>query len=66
VALIQAGDLTFTMDQQGWWRGYIAVMQLVHNIRYGLLQANYYLTGPIIVDKSNADDVASLAEAGVR
>lgn len=66
VEAIQAGDLTFTMDQQGYWRGYIAVLQLVHNIRYGLLQANYYLTGPIIVDQSNADEVASLAEAGVR
>ena len=66
VEAIQAGDLTFTMDQQGYWRGYIAVLQLVHNVRYGLVQANYFLTGPIIVDKSSADDVASLAEAGVR
>ncbi len=66
VADIQKGDLTFTMDQQGYWRGYISVLELVHYIRYGLVQANYFLTGPTIVDKSNADKVASLAAAGVR
>ncbi len=66
VSMIQAGDLDFTMDQQGWWRGYISVLELVHYIRYGLIQANYFLTGPQIVDSSNADAVAKLAEAGVR
>ena len=66
VKIIQDGDLTFTIDQQGYWRGYISVLQLVHYVRYGLVQANYYLTGPILVDASNADQVASLAEAGVR
>ena len=64
--LIQDGELTFTMDQQGYWRGYISVMELVHYIRYGLVQANYFLTGPILVDTSNADSVAGLAAAGVR
>ena len=66
VALIQSGDLTFTVDQQGYWRGYISVLELVHYIRYGLVQANYFLTGPTIVDKTNADQVAALAAAGVR
>jgi simple sugar transport system substrate-binding protein len=66
VAMIQSGDLDFTMDQQGWWRGYISVLEMVHYIRYGLIQANYFLTGPQIVDKSNADAVAGLAATGVR
>jgi simple sugar transport system substrate-binding protein len=66
VAMIQAGDLDFTMDQQGWWRGYISVLEMVHYIRYGLVQSNYFLTGPQIVDASNADDVARLAAEGVR
>lgn len=66
VAMIQAGDLDFTMDQQGWWRGYISVMELVHYVRYGLVQSNYFLTGPQIVDADNADAVAGLAEQGVR
>ena len=66
VGMIQKGDLDFTMDQQGWWRGYISVLELVHYIRYGLIQSNYFLTGPQIVDKSNADAVAGLAAAGAR
>lgn len=66
VAMIQKGDLDFTMDQQGWWRGYISVLELVHYVRYGLVQANYFLSGPTIVDKTNADAVAGLATAGVR
>ena len=66
VIKIQKGDLDFTMDQQGWWRGYISVLELVHYIRYGLIQSNFFLTGPQIVDKANADAVAGLAAAGVR
>jgi len=66
VGMIQKGDLDFTMDQQGWWRGYISVLEMVHYVRYGLIQSNYFLTGPQIVDKANADAVASLAENGVR
>ncbi len=66
IKLVQDDRLTFTMDQQGYWRGYIAVLEMVHYVRYGLVQANYFLTGPILVDKSNADSVAALAAAGVR
>ena len=66
ISMIQKGDLDFTMDQQGWWRGYISVMELTHYIRYGLIQSNYFLTGPQIVDKANADAVAGLAAQGVR
>ncbi len=66
ISLIQKGELDFTMDQQGWWRGYISVMELTHYIRYGLVQSNYFLTGPQIVDKANADAVAGLAQQGVR
>src|ERR1035437_2817893 len=66
ISMIQKGDLDFTMDQQGWWRGYISVMELTHYIRYGLIQSNYFLTGPQIVDKANADAVAGIAAQGVR
>ncbi|MER5704077.1 substrate-binding domain-containing protein [Micromonospora sp. NPDC002296] len=66
VSMIQKGDLDFTMDQQGWWRGYMSVLELVHYVRYRLVQSNYFLTGPAIVDKTNADSVAGLVSAGVR
>ena len=35
-------------------------------IKYGLTQANYFLTGPTIVDSSNVEQVAKLVEAGYR
>lgn len=66
VTMIQQNKLDFTMDQQGWWRGYMSVLELVHYIRYHLVQSNYFLTGPQIVDSSNAPQVASLVQAGVR
>jgi len=42
------------------------VLLLTHYIKYGLLEANYFLTGPTVVDKSNIDQVAKLVTAGYR
>ena len=63
---IRDGRQAFTIDQQQFWRGYMPVMLLVHHIKYGLLQANYFLTGPTIVDVSNVEQVAALVEQGYR
>jgi len=63
---IRDGRQAFTIDQQQFWRGYMPVVLLTHNIKYGLLQANYFLTGPTIVDASNVEQVASMVEAGYR
>jgi simple sugar transport system substrate-binding protein len=63
---IKAGTVAFTIDQQAWWRGYIPVQQVVHAIRYGLIQSNYFLTGPSLVDSANIDQVTALVEAGYR
>jgi len=63
---IKAGEMLFTVDQQPFWRGYIPVLEITHNIRYGLQQANYFLSGPSIVDAKNIDQVLRLAHTGVR
>jgi simple sugar transport system substrate-binding protein len=63
---IAKGGTLFTIDQQPFWRGYIAVLELVHYIRYGLVQANYFLSGPVTVDKTNVKQVIGLAEKGLR
>ena len=60
---IQDGRQAFTIDQQQFWRGYMPVLLLTHYIKYGLVEANYFLTGPTIVDKSNVDQVAKLVTA---
>ena len=63
---VRDGGMMFAIDQQPFWRGYIPVLQIVHNIRYGLTQANYFLSGPSIIDASNVEQVIELAEQGYR
>lgn len=63
---IKAGEMLFTVDQQPFWRGYIPILEITHNIRYGLQQANYFLSGPTIIDKGNVEQVLELAKQGVR
>ena len=63
---IRDGRQAFTIDQQQFWRGYMPVLLLTHYVKYGLLEGNYFLTGPTIVDASNVDQVATLVEQGYR
>jgi len=63
---VQDGRQAFTIDQQQFWRGYMPVLLLTHYLKYGLIEANYFLTGPTIVDKNNIAQVAKLVTAGYR
>jgi simple sugar transport system substrate-binding protein len=63
---IKDGRQAFTIDQQQFWRGYMPVLLLTHYLKYGLVEANYFLTGPTVVDKSNIDQVAKLVTGGYR
>jgi simple sugar transport system substrate-binding protein len=66
VAAIKSGEQSFTIDQQQYWRGYMPVLLMTHYLKYGLIQANSFLTGPAIIDKSNIDQVAKLVSEGYR
>lgn len=66
LAAIRDGRQAFTIDQQQFWRGYMPVVLLTHNIKYGLQQGNYFLTGPTIVDKDSVEKVAAMVEKGYR
>ena len=63
---IQDGRQAFTIDQQQFWRGYMPILLLTHYLKYGLIEGNYFLTGPTVVDKSNIEQVAKLVTAGFR
>jgi simple sugar transport system substrate-binding protein len=63
---IKDGQQAFTVDQQQFWRGYMPVLLLTHYLKYGLIEANYFLTGPTVVDASNVDRVAALVKQGYR
>jgi simple sugar transport system substrate-binding protein len=68
LAAIQAGDVLFTVDQQQYLQGFLPVILMFlqatnANTAGGGLPI---LTGPGFVDASNADQVATLVEAGTR
>ncbi|WP_245199700.1 MULTISPECIES: substrate-binding domain-containing protein [Micrococcaceae] len=65
---VSDGSVLFTVDQQPWLQGYGAVDALWQNKRGGFKigGGQSVLTGPAIVDKSNAADVLKFAEQGIR
>ncbi len=62
------GKVIFTVDQQPWLQGYMSVDALWQNKLGGfkLGGGKPVLTGPAIVDKSNASDVLKFAQQGIR
>ncbi|MGA1556496.1 MAG: substrate-binding domain-containing protein [Ilumatobacteraceae bacterium] len=68
LAAIDAGDITFTVDQQQFLQGYLPIILLYLNVT----NANQagggqpVLSGPGFVDQSNAAQVAELVGAGTR
>lgn len=63
--LVEAGHLAFTIDQQPYAQGFYPVIQLVLNLRYGLMPASLD-AGAAIVDRGNASRIRVLSEAGYR
>jgi simple sugar transport system substrate-binding protein len=63
---IENGSITFAIDQQQYWRGYIPMLLLTQYLRYGLVMADNFLSGPSIVTKSNVKDVIKLVKQGIR
>ena len=62
------GDIIFTVDQQPWLQGYGAVDALWQHSRGGfeIGGGQPVLTGPTIIDSSNAEQVAAFAADGIR
>jgi simple sugar transport system substrate-binding protein len=65
---INGGNLVSTIDQQQYLQGYEPVHWLTQHIQHGFVMAPGVdmLTGPALVDKSNADKVAEGVKAGFR
>ncbi len=62
------GDVLFTIDQQPWLQGYLSVDSLWQNHRgaFKIGGGQATLTGPAVVDSSNAEDVLEYANEGIR
>ncbi len=65
---IQAGDISFSVDQQPYVQGYMAVQALYLNLTNGndIGGGQPVLTGPSIVDESNIDVILPYAENNTR
>jgi simple sugar transport system substrate-binding protein len=64
---IKTGTQMFTIDQQGYMQGYIAVSILNGHVNYGLtIPTKEILTGPGIVDSSNVEATLAGVKAGAR
>lgn len=65
---IADGGVLFTVDQQPWLQGYGAIDAIWQNKRGGFTigGGQSVLTGPAIIDKTNATDVLKFAEQGIR
>ncbi len=65
---IDAGDIMFAVDQQQYLQGYLPVVFLyLYNVNLNTVGGGQpVLTGPGIVDKSNAAQVKELAAQGTR
>jgi simple sugar transport system substrate-binding protein len=65
---IQAGDVSFAVDQQQFEQGYLPIVMLklyaenLNTVGGGQL----VLTGPAVVDAGNVDEIADLASAATR
>ena len=66
--LIKSGDIDFTIDQQPYLQGYMAVDAIWFYKKNGnVLGANQSIaTGPLVIDKNNVDAVQTFANAGGR
>lgn len=64
---IKGGTQMFTIDQQGYLQGYLAVSILNGQVNFGLsVPTREILTGPIIVDVSNVDATMKGVKKGAR
>ena len=68
VEAIEAGDVSFAIDQQQYLQGYLPVVFLtLYNTNANTVGGGLpVLTGPGFVDESNAAEVTELAEDGTR
>jgi simple sugar transport system substrate-binding protein len=65
---LRAGQVEFAVDQQPFLQGYLPILFLTQNARYGLIPAKGTLlpTGPSFVTRKNASAVRALTRQGIR
>ena len=63
---LESGRMEFAIDQQQFMQGYLPVVLLTLNHKYGLMPGADVLTGPGFVTPDNAAQVIELSAQGIR
>ncbi|WP_112662207.1 sugar ABC transporter substrate-binding protein [Microvirga flavescens] len=63
---IAAGEAAFAVDQQQYLQGYLPVVFLALNAKYGLIPGGNVPSGPNLVTKDKAAQVVDLSAKGIR
>jgi len=63
---LDAGKMEFAIDQQQFMQGYLPIVLLTLNHKYGLMPGADVLTGPGFVTQDNAAQVIELSSQGIR
>ncbi len=68
IPLLQSGDIAFTIDQQPWLQGYMAIDSLWQYKRNNSVIGAQLSTptGPVVYDKSNIDSIIPFIKEGIR
>jgi simple sugar transport system substrate-binding protein len=65
---VRAGRIRFAVDQQGFLQGYLPIVLLAQQARYGVFPAQGQIipTGPGFVTRQNAEQAIRLSRRGIR
>jgi simple sugar transport system substrate-binding protein len=63
---VAAGEAAFAIDQQQFLQGYLPVVFLAMNARYGLVPGGDVPSGPNLVTQEKAGQVVELSAQGIR
>ncbi len=63
---VAAGDAVFAVDQQEYLQGYLPIVLLSLNARYGLIPASSIASGPNLITKDKAEQVIALSGKSIR
>lgn len=63
---VASGEATFAIDQQQYLQGYLPVVFLALNAKYGLIPGGNVPSGPNLITKDKAAQVVDLSAKGIR
>ena len=63
---VAAGDAAFAIDQQQFLQGYLSVVFLANDAKYGLIPGGNVPSGPNLITKDKAEQVVDLSAQGIR